>query len=67
MQKLEEIILEWKILKEWGDVNKIAAILEIDQSQVSRILSGDQKPTTEQLVKICEFFQPRKDQRAKIR
>jgi hypothetical protein len=66
MQITKKIVNNWATLKERGDVKKIAKILRVEKETASRILSGNQTTSTKNLLKINEFFNKRKVERAQL-
>jgi plasmid maintenance system antidote protein VapI len=67
MQGNAELLKQWKVLREWGDISAIAELIEKDTSQASRIVNGKQKPTIEEMVKIKGFYEERTKMQKKLK
>jgi plasmid maintenance system antidote protein VapI len=66
MQISGKILGKWQKLRTKGDNKKLAELLEINQSAVSRILNGKAETTDENIDKIANFFSSKKKRLKKI-
>lgn len=60
MQISKKTLTRWDSLRDKGDNQKLAKILDMDVASVSRILSGKQETTSDLLLKIKDFFKEKK-------